>query len=166
MIIETEIWKDIPEYEGKYQASNLGKIKSLNHNRTGVSKIMSLALVKNTGYLYVKISKEKKSKTFMVHQLIAITFLNHKIDGLKSVINHKDFNRLNNRIDNLEITNMRTNGNKKHIESSSKYTGVYWSKERSKWQAQIQINGKQIYLGRFNTELEANEAYQKELNLI
>lgn len=73
-------------------------------------------------------------------------------------------NRLNNHKDNLEITTQRINSNKQHIKSSSKYTGVYWSKEKQQWIASIKIKNKRTYLGAFDDELDAGKAYQEAIN--
>lgn len=78
-------------------------------------------------------------------------------------MNHKDFNRKNNNVENLEIITHRENSNRKHIKSTSQYVGASWFKRTNKWRANIQINGKQKSLGYFTTELEAHEAYQNAL---
>ena len=97
-----EIWKDIPEYEGLYQASNLGRIKSIERFTSDghhiMSKILKPSLAK--GYLKVSLCKDNVAKTIYVHRLVAKTFLTNK-DNLPC-INHKDENKLNNRVDNLE----------------------------------------------------------------
>jgi hypothetical protein len=102
-------------------------------------------------------------KTRTVHQLVAGAFLNHKPSRYELVINHKDFNRSNNNVDNLEIVTTRENANQKHLKSSSQYTGVSWDKNRNKWSSQIVINKKLKFLGRFINELDASKAYQKAL---
>ena len=69
-----EIWKDICGYEGKYQVSNTGKIRSLNYNNTG--KIRELKQKQNRyGFMEVKLSKNNKTKDFMVGRLVAMHFL-------------------------------------------------------------------------------------------
>ena len=73
-----EEWRDIPGYEGIYQASSLGKIKSLNYNNTNKPKELSLGEV-TSEYHKVVLFKNKKRKTFNVHQLIAMTFLENKL---------------------------------------------------------------------------------------
>jgi hypothetical protein len=92
-----------------------------------------------------------------------MSFLGHKPCGYKLVVNHIDFNKLNNNLVNLEIITNRENCNKKHLKSSSKYVGVAWCKASKKWRAMIDINNKSNYLGLYNTELEASNAYQNKL---
>lgn len=152
-----EIWKPIKDFED-YQISSFGRVKSL---KFGKERILKLC-IDSHNYYYVCINK----KTFRVHQLIAFTFLKHKPYNHKLVVNHKDFNRLNNHIDNLEIVTNRENCNKKHIKSSSKYTGVSWVKSRMKWNSYIFIYGKQKNLGYFDTEILAHIAYQDKLKEI
>lgn len=154
-----EIYKDVIGYEGIYQVSNLGNVKSLRYNKEKILKPS-----KNVhGYFQVVIVLNCERKTRMVHQLVAECFLNHKRCGFELVINHIDFNKTNNKLDNLEIVTNRENSNKKHLKSSSKYIGVYWSGLHNKWRASISINSRNKHLGLFTNELEASEAYQKEL---
>lgn len=77
-----------------------------------------------SGYFQVALLKNGIEKRFKVHQLVAMCFLNHKPCGMNLVVNHINFNRNDNRIDNLEIVTARENANLKHIKSSSKYLGV------------------------------------------
>ncbi len=112
-----EEWKDIPEYEGLYQISNLGRVKSLR----GKQKILS-QLVNRDGYYIVRIRKNKKRKEYFVHRLMAMCFIEYKnnykyledekdktfnMRGL--TVNHIDKNRLNNDIKNLEWCTPRYN---------------------------------------------------------
>ena len=112
MILIKEIWKDIPEYEGLYQASNLGKIKSLDRfNYKGhhnLEKILKQKLNKN-GYLSVSLCKNKKVKVCYIHKLIAITFLDN--NNNYPCVNHKDGNKQNNIVDNLEWCSYTHNNN-------------------------------------------------------
>lgn len=152
-----EIWKTIEGFED-YQFSNHGRVKSLKFNK---EKLLKPLFIK-VGYYIVSLSNSKKQSKF-IHQLVATAFLNHKTCGYKLVVNHKDFDKLNNNVDNLEIVTARENTNKKHIKSSSKYTGVSWHKKYNKWWAQINIKGKGYHLGFFLNEIEASEAYQNKL---
>tara|TARA_R110002072_G_C7576964_1_gene501671 strand:- start:22 stop:531 length:510 start_codon:yes stop_codon:yes gene_type:complete len=157
-----EEFKDIPNYEGLYQVSDLGRVKSLVRKGCLTEKILRAA-TDGKGYLTVALSKDGKKKARTIHQLVAATFLNHKPCGHKLVVNHIDHDKLNNKLDNLELDTQRNNSDKKHLKSSSEYTGVCWDKCREKWYAQINVDGKQKYLGRFTAELEASQAYQYEL---
>lgn len=168
-----EIWKDIKGYENLYRVSNFGNVLSLSRkakNKNGYrntpEKILKQSL-ESSGYPSICLSKDGKDKTFKVHQLVATAFLNHKPNGCNMVVNHINFIRTDNRLDNLEIISARENNNKKHLPNqSSKYVGVYWYKAGGTWAAQITINRKNKYLGRYKTELEAHDAYQKELSII
>jgi len=167
---QEEIWRDVKGFEGSYQVSSLGRIKSLKRKvkkldgeRTVNEKIFTERL--NTGKYYtVGLYKNKKYYTFQVHQLVAIAFLNHTPNGYDMVVNHKNFIRTDNRIDNLEIITNRENTNNKHIPHSSQYTGVWWCKCAKKWTAKIWINKKQKHLGYFKNEDDAHLAYENELN--
>ena len=159
--MDKEVWRSIKDYED-YQVSNLGRVKSL---KFGKERILKKSL-NGTGYNHVILYKDNVSKTIEIHKLVAIAFLNHKLDGMKLVVNHIDFNRLNNNVDNLEVVTNRENTNQKHLKSTSKYTGVCWVKSKNKWQSQIRINGEKKYLGLFIDEIEAANAYQTALNNI
>lgn len=160
-----EIWKDIPNYEGMYQISNLGRVKSLSNNNSKKEKILKQYIDK---YNYYNISLNKKNigSTLKVHKLIAMAFLNHTPCGYKEIVDHIDNNPLNNNVNNLQLITQRLNCSKDKKNKSSKYTGVYWSKRDKIWRSQISINGKLKNLGRFNTEIEAHEAYKNELKIV
>ena len=97
-----EIWKPVKGYEGRYEVSNLGRVKSLGGTSMFGKNLLQRyeKILKNTelknGYFVVSL-KEKK---FYVHRLVAEAFLSNK-DGLPC-INHKDENRKNNFVENLE----------------------------------------------------------------
>lgn len=156
-----EIWKPIKCFDG-YEASNMGNIRSLKWNKIRTLK----AIFDGKGYLQVRLYKNGKPKTRKIHQLIAEVFLNHKPCGFEFVVNHIDFNGLNNKIDNLEIITQRENANKKHLKSTSIYTGVCWIKNRNKWRAEIRTKNKSKSLGYFINEIDAHNAYQLELKKI
>jgi len=163
--MENEIWKDIPGYEGLYQVSNLGNVKSLGNDRTRKEKILKPSVCKY-GYYHVGLYKNGKVKSTVVHQFIAMAFLNHNPCGHKLVIDHRNDNPLDNRVENLQIVTQRFNANKTQGKYTSKYKGVSWHKKANKWISNILINKKQIHLGYFNTEEEASLAYQTKLKEI
>lgn len=94
-----EEWKPIEGYEGLYEVSNLGRVKSLNYNRTKQEKILKQGKMKN-GYLYVILCKEGKMKIFYIHRLVATTFIENPNNF--RFVNHKDENKTNNLVSNLE----------------------------------------------------------------
>ena len=165
-----ETWKDIKGYEGHYQVSNLGRVKSLSRivyrsgNRGNMLMGEKILSTSNQEYKTISLKLNGKPKTYKVHKLVAMTFLNHKPNGMIEVIDHIDGNKHNNRVDNLQVVDNRFNTSKGKLNKnkSSKYTGVYYS--RGKWASQIQIDGKSIWLGRFENQYDAHMAYQKKLN--
>lgn len=158
---EVEIWKDIPGYEGLYQVSSLGRVKSLNYGLSKQEKVM-VGWINNDGYKTVTLSFNGK-KTKKIHQLVAIAFLNHKPNGVKNVVDHINDNKLDNRVENLQIVTQRFNVYKTQVKYSSKFKGVHWCKSANKWRSRISINGKEKHLGYFDCELAASHAYQKAL---
>jgi len=156
-----EIWKTIHGYPN-YEASNLGRIKSLNYNHTGNSGILKPNIGRR-GYYKVVLFNECGCSTKLVHQLIAIAFLGHIPNGYKQVVNHINFNILDNNVDNLEIISQRRNANRAHIPSSSKYVGVVWNKQFNRWRSLIVVDRKTILLGTFISEIEASEYYNDAL---
>jgi len=103
--MENEIWEDIDGYEGLYQISNLGRIKSLPRTITYTVKMETKELimkpsVSSSGYCGVNLKGIGKVKRLNVHRILAKTFINNK--NKKKCVNHKDGNRLNNNLSNLE----------------------------------------------------------------
>lgn len=98
----TEIFKPIKNYESLYAVSNLGRVKSLYriiNNHIIDEKILSPRKSKD-GYLSVILHKDNKPKTFKIHRLVAETFIPNPEN--KETVNHKDGNKLNNAVINLE----------------------------------------------------------------
>ena len=108
MCVINEEWRAIEGYEGLYEVSSLGRVRSIPHkfsfpnNKDGI-----LACSMASGYKHVVLSKKGKSKGFLVHRLVASAFL-IKPRGRKQV-NHKDENKLNNAVSNLEWVTPRQN---------------------------------------------------------
>lgn len=106
-----EIWKDIEGYEGLYQVSNLGNIKSLRKridkgkcHRYFDEKILK-PIETNRGYLRVKLCKDRKIKKIRVHRLVAEAFIKRP----ELEVNHIDGNKKNNKAENLEWVTQREN---------------------------------------------------------
>ena len=96
-----EIWKDIQGFEGLYQISSYGNVKSLSR-KAGTAFLREKFLTKKMtkdGYEFVCLSKDSKQYTFRVHRLVATTFI---VGDSGLTVNHKDGNKLNNHVENLE----------------------------------------------------------------
>jgi hypothetical protein len=165
-----EIWKPLLGYEGIYEISTLGKIKSLSkviykNNKYHQYKEKTLKTRPDVnGYVTINLYKNKIPKTLRIHVLMAINFLNHTPNKHTLVVNHKNHDKLDNTIENLELITQRENTNKKHIKSLSKYTGV--TKSKNNWMSRIMINGKSVFLGSFKCETKAHLAYEKQLKIL
>lgn len=162
--MKKEIWKTIDGYEN-YQVSSLGRVKSLNYNKTGKEKLLK-PLLNNRCYYHVVLCKNGVGNTKKIHQLVAIAFLNHIPCGHKLVVDHINDNTKDNRVENLQIITQRENVCRNQGRYSSLYKGVCFDKSTKKWMSRIVINGKTNYLGLFTCEIEASNAYQNKLKTL
>jgi hypothetical protein len=159
-----EIYKDIKGYEGLYQISNLGNVKSFI---TGKWKVLKGS--KSSGYNKIVLRKDGKKETQGIHRLVAIYFIPNPDN--KPQVNHIDKNSLNNSFDNLEWVDNRENMSHSWMKTgrkTSKFIGVCWKKREQKWSSEIYINKQRYFLGMFDSEFEASFAYRnklKEFNL-
>ena len=108
VIIMQEVWKDVVGYEGLYQVSNFGSVRGLDryvpHKKFGKKFCKGGLMVKhinNAGYLTVNLSKNNKYKSFDIHRLVAIAFIQIG-DPRNMEVNHIDENKKNNNAENLE----------------------------------------------------------------
>lgn len=149
--MEKEIWKDIVGYEGLYQISNLGRVKSLkrkvyagrNRMRWQYERILSNNKTNGNGYIVVSLNKESKSKNKYVHRLVAEAFLENPNNY--KYINHKDQNTFNNNANNLEFCTAQYNSTYRdaHIKRGLKFRNNL-------------VNSKKVY------QLDENENIIKE----
>lgn len=155
-----EIWKDVKGYEGLYQVSSLGKIKKMRfiNNVCNIEKEKIRKLNIRNGYYIVQLSKNRNRKSYQVHRLVAEAFIPNVEN--KPFINHKDYNRLNNNVDNLEwctqkenvnwsICNMKKRKKTTHSNTGEKY--ISYRKENKTYRITID---KKEYVS-CNTLLEA-----------
>lgn len=103
-----EIWKDIVDYEGIYQVSNLGNVRSIvadEHYRSRILKPHS----NGRGYLFVRLWKDKKGKAFLIHRLVALAFIPNPNNYPH--VNHKSEVKTDNNVENLEWCTAKYNSN-------------------------------------------------------
>lgn len=187
-----EVWKDIAGYEGMYQVSNLGNVRSLDRvvevkNQTSrfVKGKEKRQTVGNHGYCVVYLYKDNKLQTETVHRLVAEAFLANPKN--KETVNHIDGNKKNNCVENLEWSSYTENNAHARLQGLNKTEniakgmrnpifmnknntsgrkGVYFEKRTGKWMAYITVNKKMIYLGRYDNKedaIKAREEKEREL---
>lgn len=105
--MKEEVWKDIAGYEGLYQVSNLGKVKSLNYKNSGYPKVLKNSLSK-IGYYRVSLYKIKR-KQFNIHRLVADAFVENPDN--KKYVDHINTIKTDNRAENLRFVTMTENNN-------------------------------------------------------
>ncbi len=143
-----EKWKDIQGYEGMYQVSNMGRVKSLeritkfkNRDYTRIEQEKILTPAKHhKGYLKAQLRKNGKNKAFFIHRLVAQSFIPNPEN--KSTVNHKNGIKTDNRVENLEW--MSNQENMKHaydnnIRNNDKVSEAKWKKV-----AQYSLDGQLI----------------------
>lgn len=102
--LENEEWLPVVGYEGLYEVSNMGRIKSLGNNKSRKEKILKQIKFKS-GYLRVGLSINKTHKLYQVHRLVANAFIPNPNNY--TTVNHKNEIKTDNRVENLEWMNMK-----------------------------------------------------------
>lgn len=164
-----EVWKDINNYEGKYQISNLGRVKSLSRivirPRRGsitIKEIIRKQGKNHKGYNLISLNNGVSLKTHVVHLLVWDHFgIGHR-DGMIITVDHIDNDKDNNRINNLQLLPNRDNNSKNR--PGIYPTGVFVNVGSKRFYAGITVNKKYIYLGSFSTVNDASNAYQAAKN--
>jgi len=157
------IWNDIKGYEGLYQISESGEIRSLprvvntliKNNKERLLKGRLLKQGNSSGYMIVSLSKNNITRTHLVHILVWDAFGNEP-RGDRQVDHIREDKKLNH-IGNLQLLTCRQNTIKRSLNrpKTSAHTGVSFKNENKKWIAYGYINGKRKYLGYFLTEIDA-----------
>ena len=153
-----EIWKSVKGFSN-YEVSNFGNVRNIK-----TKYVLKPTYLEH--YNSISLSKKGVAYTKYIHKLVATAFLGHIPCGHKEVVNHIDFDKKNNRADNLSLITQRENTNKAHIKSSSQYVGVSFIKKINKWRSAIIIEKERIIIGQYKTEIEAHNAYQQILKNI
>ena len=103
--MNNEVWKDVKDYEGHYQVSDKGRVRSLKFGKERILKPRR----DGWGYLQVNFCKNGEQKKFKVHRLVAQTFILNP-NNLTEV-NHRDEDKTNNKVENLEWCSSKYNSN-------------------------------------------------------
>lgn len=165
---EKEVWRDIPGYEGLYQVSSFARVRSLDRKiiRKGTTARLNGFLLSQhiaRGYWYVDLFNHNSIKNGIgVHALVTMAFFNHKRCGHEIEVNHKDKNKKNSYLYNLELVTHQENMQHgfKDTGCSSNYTGVSFDKIRNKYKSKIVLNKTEVLLGRFDNEIYASKLYE------
>jgi len=161
-----EKWVLMKGFEASHAISNYGRVISLprkitdskGRKYTTKAKILARNITK-LGYNLVHLSVDNKNDAFSVHRLVA----RHFIGESDLCVNHKDRNKLNNHVSNLEYVTYR--GNTNHWREGGKELPIGVSKHNKRYRARICCNGKERHIGTYDTPEEAKEAYDAEVIL-
>lgn len=160
---EVEEWRDAVGFEGLYQVSCRGWVKSLSrstYNGAGFffTKERIIKPFAINGYLYFKGCKEGKKNNESIHRLVALTFF--EIPEKERIhVNHKDLNRGNNCIENLEWVSQQENHTHQQKHRSKK--GLVYCKDKKKFRVDLRCPGTTVFLWYFETKEGAQDCYFK-----
>ena len=151
-----EEWKAVSGYEGRYEVSNLGRIRSLSQKGHGPRVLK--ALPGRDGYLWLYLCKDGQRKGLYVHRLVALAF---GIIKPHEQADHANGNHLDNSPSNLRpATTSQNQANRRIIaKENTAYKGIDYQKRYGTWRARIMKDGHRLHLGTFNTDTEAAYAY-------
>ena len=152
--MEEEIWKPIKDFEGYYEVSNIGRVRSLNYKRTGKGKILK-NIEDYKGYLEVGLTKNGKRKQFKVHRLVAEAFIPNPEN--KPCIDHINTIKSDNRVENLRwVTYKENSNNEKTLEKfkgeNHHFFGKHHTEETKKKISEAQKGENNHMYGKHHTE--------------
>jgi len=172
MKIHSEIWKPIVGYEGLYEVSNMGRVKSLAKTWTsGTGRVQSKndsmlkPILSDTGYRQVMLYSCYGNKMMRIYWLVWDAFSDKPRKGF--YVDHKNENKQDDNIDNLQLLSNRQNITKSFLSrKTASCLPIGVSRNRNKYRAMIRYGGKKIHLGTFNCPTVASIAYQKALKVM
>lgn len=151
-----EEWKDVYQFEDLYEVSNIGNIR-----HKGKTEYKKISFDPN-GYPYSSFSKNGKGKRLQIHRLVALAFIPNTDN--KQFVDHIDQDKSNNRVSNLRWASRSENymNRTKYKCNKSGYKGVFFSKSKNKYRAEIRLNKKSIFIGYYESKEEAAIAYNEK----
>ncbi len=157
--MKNEIWKPVKEFEGEYEVSNLGRIKSLKNNKQRVLKITPHQDYRSKVLIW-SISKKQKVRYARVCRLVAEAFL-EKPTKEQTCVDHINLNKIDDRAENLRWATYSQNRQNSKARNPTGYKGVTFIKEKNKWRATISYDKIKVQLGEFRVLEDAALAYNK-----
>lgn len=168
-----ERWKEIPGYDGFYEVSDFGRVRSwyvpisysggCSYGRGKEPRILSLTKPKDF-YVSINLKKNGEGKTVKVHSLVAKAFVKGWFKG--AVVHHKDEDKHNNFYKNLKWVTTRENITTGRIKKNKLPTGVYLKSKNKGYETSIVFEGKSWPLGYYKTAKKASKVYNKAVRLI
>ena len=163
---QTEIWKDIPVYEGLYQVSSFGRVKSLSrtvyigaHSKRIKPENIKIPTMSKKGYYCICLCDNGRQCSRLLHRLVAEAFILMEND-YQNQVNHINGDKSDNTINNLEWVTRRENTCHCYLSKKPNINNIGISKRPTKrceaiWYVSITLNKKRFHLGTFKSESEA-----------
>lgn len=158
-----EQWRPVVGYEGIYEVSDHGRVRSLDRFNHIGRRYRGRVLRPSTdrgGYQRVVLSQNGNCKTAKIHSLVLEAFVGPRPDGLH--VCHGDSNPANNHLSNLRYATQSENQGRDanlHHNYTSRFNGVAWKKRNSKWEVRARIGGKKKHIGYFHCERDAARGF-------
>jgi len=152
-----EIWKDVPDYEGHFQVSNMGRVRSMPYfDKAGNERRLRYRTPRPNAYGYLRVTFFS-GKSESVHRLVMAAFFGES----EMTVDHINGIKTDNRLSNLRYMSRRENICDHWGKEPPRHKGTHYRKDCKKWCAILSANGKAHKIGNFCSEIEAAKAYEE-----